>query len=338
MSQAASPYTFTVEAVDSGQRIDQWLARLLPDRSRSEIQRWIKDGLVQVDGAPVKSSHRTAAAAQVMVTPPDAPLPVPHLQAENLPLAILYEDADLLVIDKPAGMAVHPAAGHEHGTLVNAVLNHCPNIEGVGGEQRPGIVHRLDKDTSGLIVVAKNDRAHRFLQSQFKARAVFKEYLALVEGGVEPPQGRIVAPIGRHPGDRKRQAILSVETQSSAARGREAITEYHTVARYHSRPTGGVNVMTFTLLRVILHTGRTHQIRVHLAWRKHPVVGDVLYGPARPRLPIARQFLHAHRLRFALPATGESREFVSSLPPELGELLDRLASADGGRRGSKENI
>lgn len=320
--------TFTVE-LKSKQRIDQWLASLLPERSRAEIQRWIKEGRISVDGTTVKASHRVAAGEQVSVFPPVAPLPVPTLQPEALPLSIVYEDDDLLVIDKAAGMVVHPAPGHEQGTLVNAVLNHCPDLAGVGGERRPGIVHRLDKETSGLIVVAKNDRAHRHLQAQFKGRAVHKEYLALVEGGVEPPQGRIIAPIGRHPVDRKRQAILPVDALSGASRGREAITDYYTAARYHARPLHGPTSMTFTLLRVVLHTGRTHQIRVHLAWRKHPVVGDTLYGPATARLPIQRHFLHAHLLRFSLPTSGELREFVSPLPPDLANLLHTLDQPGG---------
>lgn len=316
-----------------GQRLDQWLTAQLSahapaqehDHSRAEIQRWIKEGRVAVDGAPAKAGLRLEGGEAVEVDLPGAPAPAPHLQPEAIPLTIVYEDADLLVVDKPAGMVVHPAPGHAGGTLVNAVLAHCPDIEGVGGEQRPGVVHRLDRETSGLIVVAKHDRALRALQAQFKARTVFKEYIALVEGGIHPAEGRIAAPIGRHPNERKRQAILVADPLTGEERGREAITEYHTLGTYYGRVAGTSGLMTFTLLRCVLLTGRTHQIRVHLAWRKHPVVGDTLYGPHKPRLPIGdRHFLHAHRMTLRLPSTGEERAFVAPLPQELEKVLAGL--------------
>lgn len=316
--------TLSVPAESDGQRLDQWLAGQLSDHSRSEIQRWIKDGMVKVDGVIAKASLRVETGQQVHLSLPEAATPLVGVKAEQIPLTIVYEDEDLLVIDKPAGMVVHPAPGHAGGTLVNAVLNHCPQIEGVGGERRPGIVHRLDKETSGLIIVAKNDRAHRNLQGQFANRTIYKEYLTLVEGGVQPPNGRISAPIGRHPVDRKRQAILPADAISGESAGRDAVTDYHTLATYHSRVHGQPGLMAFTLLSVVLHTGRTHQIRVHLAWRKHPVVGDTLYGASKQRLPLARHFLHAHRLRFRLPSSGEDREFVSPLPKDLVALLDTL--------------
>ncbi len=303
-----------------GPRLDQYLTAHFAERSRAEIQRWIKEGRVRVDGVAAKPGLRVEAGMVIAVEVPDAPAPVEGAQAEAIPLAIVYEDGDMLVIDKPAGMVVHPSPGHEAGTLVNAVLHHAPTIEGVGGAQRPGIVHRLDRETSGLIVVAKNDRAMRNLQAQFQNRTVYKEYLALVEGGIDPPEGIIHAPVGRHPVDRKRQAILP---EGSGGRARDAITEYHTLARYSTR-AGSAGRMTFSLLRVILHTGRTHQIRIHLAWRKHPVVGDTLYGPRTPRLAFGRQFLHAHRLRLRLPSSGAEREFVAPLPADLNSLLDRL--------------
>jgi len=305
----------TVEASDAAQRLDRWLATALSDRSRSEVQRWIKEGWVMVNEVVAKASHKLETGMVVQIRMPIQPAES-DLQAEALPLSIVYEDDDLLVIDKAAGMVVHPAPGHQGGTLVNAVLYHCPQIEGVGGERRPGIVHRLDKETSGLIIVAKNDRAHRYLQAQFKNRTVFKEYLALVEGHIEPAQARIVAPIGRHPSDRLRQAILPAD------QGRSAVTEYRVVG-YYSLPVRSNNASAnFSLLSVLLHTGRTHQIRVHLAWRKHSVVGDTLYGYRKPRLPIERHFLHAHRLRFRLPSTGEEQEFMAPLPPELQKVLD----------------
>ena len=203
MSNCSQPATRTVttppEAV--GQRLDRWLAEQLPEQSRSAIQRWIKAGAIRVDGALVKAGQALEAQQQITLTIPQI-TDVPSLTAEAIPLKILYEDDNLLIVDKEAGMVVHPAPGHESGTLVHAILHHCPELEGVGGERRPGIVHRLDKETSGLLVVAKNDRAHRDLQAQFKARTVYKEYLALVEGTIEPATGRINAPIGRHPVER----------------------------------------------------------------------------------------------------------------------------------------
>jgi 23S rRNA pseudouridine1911/1915/1917 synthase len=318
-----STHVFTITAAEVGERLDRWLAAALPTHSRSEIQRWVREGLVQVDGVVAKANHRLEAGEFVQV---QAPVPkVAHgLRGEPIPLSIVYEDADLLVIDKPAGLVVHPAPGHDQGTLVNAVLHHCPEIEGVGGERRPGIVHRLDKETSGLLVVAKNERAHRHLQAQFQARTVEKEYLALVEGQVEPPTGRMVAPLGRHPTDRQRQAVLPPDPMTGVARGRSAITDYHTLRVYHAAVRDGSGIARFTLLRVWPHTGRTHQIRVHFAWRKHPIVGDVLYGYKRQRLPVERQFLHAHRLQFQLPSSGEIRTFVAPLPADLQRVLDAL--------------
>ena len=315
---------FTVPPVSAGQRIDRWLAETLPDRSRSEIQRLIKNGEVLVDQVSAKASHRLEAGQTIAIHLPP-PAEAPTVQPQNLTLPIIFEDADLLIIDKPAGMVVHPAPGHDDGTLVNAILHHCPTIEGVGGERRPGIVHRLDKETSGLLTVAKNDRAHRYLQAQFKARTVYKEYLALLEGRIEPPQGRIIAPIGRHPVERKRQAVLPADPRTGETQGREAMTDYW-VQTYYTLPVRDNNAVAhFSYVKVVLHTGRTHQIRVHFAWRKHPVVGDTLYGYRKQRLPIERQFLHAHRLRLRLPSSGEEQEFVAPLPVDLQQVLDQLA-------------
>lgn len=309
-------------------RLDHYLTTQYPDQSRAALQRWIREGRVTVDGDVVtKTGFALEEGMAVLVDAPNTPPPPSAVQAQEIPLDILYEDDDLIVINKGAGMVVHPAAGHADGTLVNAVLHHAPEMAGVGGEKRPGIVHRLDRGTSGVIVVAKNDAAHRNLQAQFKARTVYKEYIALVEGGVTPPEGMINAPIGRHPVDHMRQAILPPDAETGESEGRDAVTEYHTTATYHALAQHGAGRMTFTLLRVVLHTGRTHQIRVHLAWRKHPVVGDVTYGPKKARLPIDRPFLHAHLLRFRLPTSGEEREFVAPLPPELTKLLDALDAA-----------
>jgi 23S rRNA pseudouridine1911/1915/1917 synthase len=317
------PLVITVEQAAHGQRLDRGLADALPARSRSEIQRWIKEGRIRVGGETAKASLKLSAGDLVEIDLPEVPQPA-TLAAEEFALNIVYEDADLLVIDKPAGLVVHPAPGHSSGTLVNAVLHHSPDIAGVGGERRPGIVHRLDKDTSGLIVVAKNDLAHRSLQAQFRARTVFKEYLALLEGKLQPSQGRISAPIGRHPNDRKRMAVLAPGT-AGKREGREAVTTYRVLALYNGSVYGrSSSRAAFSLVSAILNTGRTHQIRVHFAWMKHPVVGDTLYGFGTPRLPIKRQFLHAHRLRFRLPSDGEQHEFVAPVPPDLQEVLQAL--------------
>ena len=322
--QESTPLIFQVEAADAGQRLDRWLADRLPDRSRTEVQRWIHEGRVQIDGANVRAGQRTEAGQTITVTLPPPPAPS-TLDPEAIDLAIIYEDADLLVIDKPAGMVVHPSPGHESGTLVHAVLHHCPQLAGVGGEQRPGIVHRLDKETSGLIVVAKHDQALRYLQAQFKARTVFKQYLALVEGRMTPPRGRINAPIGRNPSDHKRQMILPPDAVTGESAGREAVTDYEVLALYAAPVRGAGNaVATFSLVSAELHTGRTHQIRVHFAWRQHPVVGDTLYGFKRQRIALDRHFLHSHRLRLRLPGDGEEHEFVAELPAALQAVLGQL--------------
>jgi 23S rRNA pseudouridine1911/1915/1917 synthase len=311
----------TVPIEEEGERLDRWLTAKISGRSRSEIQRWIDEGRVEVDGKLGKPGRKIEADQEIRVSIP--PVDESALEAEAIPLKIVYEDDDLMVIDKPAGLVVHPAPGHSGGTLVNAILHHLPGLEGVGGERRPGIVHRLDKQTSGLIVIAKHDRSHRFLQRQFAARTVHKVYLALLEGQISPENGRISAPIGRHPIHRKRQAVLPVNPQTGETKGREAITEYHTIGLYSTRLNSG-EIGNFTLVEAVLHTGRTHQIRVHFAWMKHPVVGDTLYGYRRQRIPLDRQFLHAHKLRFQLPATGEIREFIAPLPEELQQILDQM--------------
>ena len=315
--------TLVAPAHAQGERLDRWLSSALADRSRSEIQRWIKEGLVTVDGLPAKARLRVEAGQTAVIHIPRTASAEP-LAAADIPLEIIFEDDDLLIIDKAAGMVVHPAPGHHDDTLVNALLHHRPKIEGVGGARRHGLVHRLDKETSGLIVVAKNDRAHRHLQAQFKERTIYKEYLALVEGRLEPAEGHISAPLGRHPVDRKRQAVLPPDPMTGNSKGREAVTDYYTLATYGTTVRSAQAYATFTLARVVLRTGRTHQIRVHFAWRKHPVVGDTVYGFKKQRLPIGRQFLHAHKLRFCLPATGEEREFVVPLPADLQSVLDIL--------------
>lgn len=314
-----------LQVVEGGERLDKWLAGQLPDRSRSEIQRWIEAGLATRGTRVLKASYRVAEGETITV---EAPAPQDYEVApEAIPLDVVYEDADLLVINKVAGMVVHPAVGNWHGTLVNAILHRCPDLEGVGGLHRPGIVHRLDKDTSGLILVAKNDRAHRILQAQFQAREVKKTYLALAYGRVTPASFTVDAAIGRDTRDRKRMAILP------AGQGRAAVTRFEVRGYYDNRSAGRPASGDFTLLGCQPLTGRTHQIRVHLAYVRHPIVGDATYGGKRkPFLPCPRQFLHAERIRFRLPATGGEVEFAAPLPDDLQHVLDGLRGADDEKR------
>jgi 23S rRNA pseudouridine1911/1915/1917 synthase len=297
---------WTVDDLAPGEhpRLDRYLALHLVDHSRSAIQRWIAEGLVTVNGQPTKASRKLADGEQVrLVIPP----PVPDtLIPEARPLSILYEDGDILVLNKAAGEVVHPAPGHRTGTLVHAILAHCSDLAGVGGKLRPGVVHRLDKDTSGVLLVAKNDLAFRRLQEQFKGREVRKTYLALVAGRLAQPRGVVDAPIGRDPKQRKRMAVVSW--------GRPAVTRYRVL-----RAVGDAS-----LLEVQPLTGRTHQIRVHLAFLGHPVVGDAVY--ARRGLPriAPRQFLHAWRIAFRHPTSDEEIEFRAPLPPDLLDVWHQV--------------
>lgn len=320
-AEIAETRALRVDETGHGQRLDRWLTAQIPDQSRAALQRWISDGLVTVDGlVPNKAGIKLEAGQTVTVA-----IPAPQesrLEAEAIPLSIVYEDEAMLVVDKPAGLVVHPAPGHPDGTLVNAVLHHVPDLAGVGGERRPGIVHRLDKETSGLIVVAKNDQAHRALQRQFARRTVRKVYLTLLEGSISPAKGRIDAPIGRHPVQRQRMAVLPPDFQGQS-QGRPAITEYELLGLYSARLVSG-QMANFSYVQAAILTGRTHQIRVHFAWMKYPVVGDTLYGYRRQRLDLPRHFLHAHRLTLRLPTSGEEREFVSPLPADLQTVLDGM--------------
>ena len=301
-----------VEAEASGARLDQFLARHLDGVSRSQVARLIRDGRVSLSTGEVKAS---LPVTQDLVGEGTVPRPLPATPgAEALPLSILYDDPDLLVIDKPAGMVVHPAAGHATGTLVNALLHHVKDLSGIGGSARPGIVHRLDRGTSGVMVIAKNDRTHRALSTQFHDRLVRKEYLALVWGA--PKAGmRIEDPLGRDPNHRQRMS-------GRARRGRTALTDIVDVEALR-----GVS-----LVRVSIGTGRTHQIRVHLSEHHHPLVGDVLYGGVKKRLPthlaaiarLERPFLHAARLSFTHPADGRLLTFEAPLPPDLHSVITAL--------------
>lgn len=291
------------------ERLDKFLTEALPEFSRSRIQHLIADGQVDVNDQPAKKAGQPLVVGSTLTVriPPTAPT---ELIAEEIPLDIIFENDDLLVVDKPAGMVVHPAAGHASGTLVNAVLGHDPDIEGIGGEERPGIVHRLDKETSGLIILAKNERAHRWLQDQFRLRKVEKTYLALVDGKPPTPFGRVEAHIGRDPKNRKQMAI------TSPSKGREAISEYKTLESFKDH----------TLLEFHPHTGRTHQIRLHCAFLKCPIVGDANYGRKNFSVEIDRHFLHAYRLKITLPGEKQSKVFEAPLPDKLEQVLHQLRS------------
>ena len=289
------------------ERLDKYLVGLLQEFSRSRIQALIAEGFVDVNGHAAKKAGQTLENGSKVTVRIPAPAPT-DLVAEDIPLDIVFENEDLIVVNKPAGMVVHPAAGHSSGTLVNAMLGYDPNIEGIGGEERPGVVHRLDKETSGLILLAKNERAHRWLQDQFRLRKVEKTYLALVDGKPPTPSGRVETYIGRDPSHRKRMAIVS------ESRGREAISQYKTLESFAN----------YTLLEFHPLTGRTHQIRLHCAFLGCPIVGDEIYGRKKPTVEVTRHFLHAYHLKIILPGEKETRLFEAPLPNELERVLISL--------------
>jgi 23S rRNA pseudouridine1911/1915/1917 synthase len=321
-------YFFEVAADQVGTRLDTYLAGHLPDFSRTQLQRLIQTGHVQTSQGHATTSYRVHAGESVtLCVPPPQPA---RPGAEAIPLRIVYEDAALLVIDKPPGMVVHPAPGHYHGTLVNALLFHCPTLSGIGGEARPGIVHRLDKDTSGLLLVAKHDRSHRSLAAQLKTRQLRRRYLALVRGRMPAAHGTIDASIGRHPQQRQKMAVV-------AHGGRAARTHYQVLEAW--RP--------ISLLQLSLETGRTHQIRVHLAHVGHAVLGDAVYGsgawhlPGQPTLErqvraFPRQALHAAQVRFQHPESGLWLEFTAPLPEDMATLIARLRQAYGAGTESRK--
>jgi len=293
-------YTFTGEA--SGARLDKYVSEVCPDLTRSQAERLIEQGNVTVNGKPAKRGLKLANGDTITVTIPAPPPSV--LSPEEIPLKIVYEDNDLMVIDKPSGLTMYPAPGHPAHTLINAILAHYPALAEMGGSPRPGIVHRLDKDTSGLIIVAKNVKAQLTLADQFSRHTVLKDYFALVKGHLSPERGIIEAPIGRNPRNRQEMAIVSG--------GREAKTEYRVLKYYKD----------YTLLEVKIYTGRTHQIRVHLQAIGFPVAGDTIYGVKVPF--VNRQFLHACKLGFQLPSNGEWVEFSSLMPPDLENALKEI--------------
>lgn len=295
----------TIDSAMTG-RIDKELAHHLTDISRSQLQKWIEDGNVTVNGEKVKPKYKLVVGDRVVVQP-KKPQKI-DLEPENIPLDIVYEDDDVIVVNKPQGMVVHPAPGHPNHTLVNALLYHSP-LSTINGEFRPGIVHRIDKDTSGLLMIAKNDLAHRSLAAQLKAKTNEREYVALVHGVIKEERGTIDAPLGRSKKDRKKQAVVED--------GRHAVTHFKVLERFQH----------YTLVSCQLETGRTHQIRVHMKYIGHPLAGDPLYGP-RKTLPGNGQYLHARLLGFKHPRTGKQMTFTSPLPEYFQKMIDHLEKTD----------
>jgi len=289
-----------------GERLDVFLTANLSGLTRSAAQKLLDAGRVTLGGFPLRKNHRTSRG-EVFIVTQDEP-EEPFSRPQDIPLDIVFEDSDVIVVNKPRGMVVHPAPGHPDGTLVNALLCHCGgSLSGIGGVKRPGIVHRIDKDTSGLVIAAKNDRAHLSLSSQLSARLLTREYDAVVRGVVKNDSGTINAPIGRHPVNRKCQAVTEKNS-------RPAVTHYETIGRYKG----------FTHLLCRLETGRTHQIRVHMAHIGHPVLGDVIYGRKKPEFGLSGQCLHARKLRFTHPSTNRQVELSSDLPEYFLDVLARL--------------
>lgn len=291
----------------AGERIDKFLSDNMPEVTRSRIKKLIVDGNVCISGTSVtKANYKLKAGEQITVEIPE-PDDV-QIIAEDIPIEIVYEDSDMLVVSKPQGMVVHPAAGNYSGTLVNALLWHCGDtLSGINGEKRPGILHRIDKDTSGLLLVAKNDRAHQFLSEQIKAHSLTRAYKALVHGNIKSGKGRIDAPIGRHPSDRKKMTVTYHNS-------REAVTNYNVLERFGK----------YTFVECILETGRTHQIRVHMSKNGHPIVGDKTYGVKKEEFNLKGQLLHAYKVGFIHPTSREYMEFTSELPDYYTKVLETL--------------
>ena len=299
-----TPLRLKVDA--PGQRADQFLAAALPQLTRSAAQKLLEEGAVTLNGRPVKKNYKTAPEDELVVVLPD-PAPVDILP-QDIPLDVVYEDEDVIAVNKPVGLVVHPAAGHPDGTLVNALLYHCGNsLSGINGALRPGIVHRIDRDTSGLIIAAKNDAAHLALAAQLQDHSLYREYEAVCVGNLKQDQGTVNAPIARHPTDRKKMAVNFLQ-------GREAVTHWTVLERFSG----------YTHIQCRLETGRTHQIRVHMAHTGHPLLGDVVYGSKKPWPGLAGQCLHARRLSFVHPRTGERLTLECPLPSWFQEVLTKL--------------
>lgn len=319
MSATHGEIHMVVDPQDGGQRLDTFLSMRWPGCSRSQAAGWIRGHMVHVDGTPRKPSYRVQPGEIISGFIP-APIDS-ELVPQSIPISILYEDHDVIVVDKPPGLVVHPAAGHAKGTLVNALLHYCTDLQGIGGERRPGIVHRLDKDTSGVMVVAKNDRAQRILAQDFKERRVEKNYLAIVFGSPDQSEGRIDLPVGRHPVERKKMSVIST-------RGREAVTLWHLRERFKGA----------ALLSLELKTGRTHQIRVHCQSMGHPIIGDPIYGPKKGLQRAVkigddlyavfrqaqRQMLHAQRIGFIHPVRERHLTFEAPIPDDMSMVLKAL--------------
>ena len=304
-------YSFIIEKEFEGTRIDLVLSLLLPETSRNFIVKLIEDGNLLINGEKVTlKKYKVREGDKVEISVPE-PKEV-SVEAENIPLDIVYEDDDVLVVNKPKGMVVHPAVGNYTGTLVNAIMYHCKDrLSGINGEIRPGIVHRIDKDTSGLLMIAKNDKAHESLSAQLKVHSITRKYIALVYSNIKEDEGIIDQPIGRDPKNRLRQAVTTINS-------RNAVTHYRVLERFGN----------YTLVECRLETGRTHQIRVHMAYIKHPLVGDLVYGPKKQTIDCSGQMLHAKVLGFEHPVSGQYMEFESELPEEFEKILEGLRSTD----------
>ena len=300
-------YTLTTELCDEGLRLDRFLSEELEDHSRSFLQKLIKEGLVTVDGKPVKANYRLSAGQQVsaQVREPEEV----NIEPQEMPLDILYEDGDVCIVNKPKGMVVHPAAGHYRDTLVNGIMYHCQDsLSGINGSLRPGIVHRIDKDTTGALIICKNDKAHSCIAEQLKEHSITRRYRAIIIGNLSEDEGTVDAPIGRHPTQRKKMAV-------NRNNGKRAVTHYRVLARFRG----------YTYIECRLETGRTHQIRVHMASIGHPLLGDTVYGPAKQAYPsLEGQTLHAMVIGFVHPTTGAYMEFEAPLPAYFAELLQKL--------------
>jgi 23S rRNA pseudouridine1911/1915/1917 synthase len=302
MIEEESRIVWRADESAEGERIDKAVTSLDDDWSRSAVQAWIKEGRVTVNGRTVKANYRLEAGDEVIVSVP--PVEELAVEPEPIPLDVRYEDEDVIVVNKPRGMVVHPAPGNTSGTLVNALLAHCRDLSGIGGVARPGIVHRIDKDTSGLLMVAKNDKAHQSLAAQLKAHSVDRVYLAVVHGNIPHSRGTVDAPIGRDPHDRKKMAI-------NHKNGKPAVTHFAVLEHWQQA----------SLIECKLETGRTHQIRVHMASIGHPLIGDPVYGPKKNRYPIQGQALHAKVLGFDHPRTGERIRLEAELPEDMEKLI-----------------
>jgi len=304
--------TTVVSSKDAGQRCDRFMINTWPQFSRAQIQRWLETGAITVNGASMKASHKMHEGDRVLLTPPE--MAPSELIAENIPLTILFEDRDLIVVNKSPDMVVHPGAGQTSGTLVHALLGHCKDLRGVGDQERPGIVHRLDKGTSGVIIVAKSDESHRALQTQFQTRQVVKEYMAVLQGIPKGRAGVWDKPIGRHPVHRQKMAVTQ--------KGRASLTRWECVETFGRFAS---------LVHLFLHTGRTHQIRVHAAHAGHPLIGDATYSAGRAKIgpeewrkivsEFTRPALHAFRLQIAHPRTGETMEWTAPIPDDMQNLI-----------------